>query len=564
MSVQRPAATAWAPLDGLRVLDASRFVAGPFAARVLGMLGARVTRLEPVGGDPLLELRDAPADAARCAYDHVNAGKDIRVVRDVSAAVRRAVAVGAADVLVLDRTPAEQGRDGLVLAELRTRAPDLVVGSITGYGLTGPHADRAWTSLTAYHAGSEAATLPGPYLYRRFPDRPPVRAGRLLAEHDAGLTTALGVVAALVRRETSGRGDIVEVAAQEVELGLNRTTVSRGLNEGRDYDRTYQGYGWQGTLRASDGWVCLRPNEDRHWRAFAAEIGRPELATDPRFASYEARFEHGEELQAELETWTTTVDRARIREAMSVAGVPGAPYLEPHEILTDPVIATRDVFERTPAGGRTPRLPLRLARRGPVHRAGDAGDGTPTGLVTRLAAAADGEGPLAGLRVVDLTWVASGPYATLLLRTLGAEVFKVEAPDRPDLFRRSHGSDADPDTGLRFVDLNQGKRSLALDLKDPVGRAAFERVVATCDVLVENFRVGVRENLGFGDEALWAINPDLATVSLSGFGSSASDRHRPGYASVFSAEGGISAMTGYPDAAPTDVRDSNDLRGGTA
>jgi crotonobetainyl-CoA:carnitine CoA-transferase CaiB-like acyl-CoA transferase len=378
------------------------------------------------------------------------------------------------------------------------------------------------------------------------------------------LTTALGVVAALVRREVSGRGDTVEVSAQEVELGLNRTTVSRGLNEGRDFDRTYEGYGWQGTLRAADGWVCLRPNEDRHWQAFTAEIGRPELATDPRFATYEARFAHGVELHAELEAWTTTVDRAHIRHAMSVAGVPGAPYLEPHEVLTDPVIGSREVFEDAPTGGRFPRLPLRLAARGPVPEACHTDDARSPALAARLASGVTGEGPLAGLRVLDLTWVASGPYATLLLRSLGAEVFKVEAPDRPDLFRRSHGSDDDPDAGLRFVDLNQGKRSLALDLKAPGGRGVFTRLVTTCDVLVENFRVGVRDQLGIGDEDLWALNPTLATVSLSGFGADASDRHRPGYASVFSAEGGISAMTGYPDAAPTDVRDSNDLRGGTA
>lgn len=556
--------TGWTPLAGIRVVDASRWVAGPFAARVLGMLGAHVVRFEPIGRDPLLELGASPTDAARCAYDHVNAHKELRTVDDVAAAVMGAVADGGVDVVVMDRTPSEQRRDALEIERLRRTAPGLVVASVTGYGLTGPHAERTWCSLTAYHAGSEAATLPGPQLYRCFPDRPPVRAGRELAEHDAGLTTALGAVAALVRCAATGRGDTVEVSGQEVEIGLNRTTVSRGLNEGRDFDRTYQGYGWQGTLRARDGWVCLRPNEDRHWRAFTQEIGRPELADDPRYSTYEARFEHGDSLQVELESWTRTVDRARIRQAMAAAGVPGAPYLESHEIVTDPTIASREVFEESPDGGSVPRLPLRLVDRAPqaTPRTDAAGRGQP--LRERLAGDPAGAGPLAGLRVLDMTWVASGPYATLLLRTLGAEVLKVEAPDRPDLFRRSHGSDADPDAGLRFVDLNQGKRSVTLDLKDVDDRAAFDRLVAECDVLVENFRVGVRDRIGIGDAELWAVNPELVTVSLSGFGSTAQDRHRPGYASVFSAEGGISAMTGYPDAAPTDVRDSNDLRGGTA
>lgn len=562
MTQSPPAATGssepfgWRPLAGLQVLDIGRFVAAPFAARVLGDLGANVVRLEPASGDPLLEADLGPASAARCAYDDVNAGKQVHRVADLRDAV--AANLATVDLLVGDLTPAEQQRTGLQLDALRSRHPSLVVGVVTGYGQTGPHADHPWSELTTYHAGSEAATLPGPRIYERFPDRPPVRVGRYLAGYDTGLTLAGGLVAASIRRAATGEGDLIEVSAQEVEMSLNRTTISRGLNEGLEVDRRYEGYGWQGTLRCRDGWVCLRPNEDRHWRAFTAVIGRPELAVDPRFATYDARFEHGAALLVELERWTRTVDRSQVREAMADAGVPGAPYLEPHEVLDDQVVGGRGVFGDHPAGGRHPTLPLRQAL------GSEPGPDAVEDLRARLAAADRRAGPLAGLRVLDLTWVASGPYATLLLRLLGAEVIKVESAARPDLFRRSHGSDADIDAGLRFVDLNQGKRSIALDLKDDDDRATFRALAASCDVLVENYRPGVRERLGFGDEELWEQHPGLVTVSLSGFGATAEDRDRPGYASVFAAESGISAMTGYPDAPPTDVRDSNDLRGGTA
>jgi crotonobetainyl-CoA:carnitine CoA-transferase CaiB-like acyl-CoA transferase len=547
---------AWGPLAGLEVLDIGSFVAAPFAARVLGDLGANVTRLEPSSGDPLLDADLGPGSAARCAYDDVNAGKQVERVVGLAEAVT--ARLDGADVLIGDLTPDDQQRTGLDLGALGAANPSLVIGLVTGYGQSGPDASRRWSELTTYHAGSEAATLPGPRIYERFPDRPPVRVGRYLAGYDAGLTLAAGVVAALIRRAATGEGDLIEVSAQEVEMSLNRTTISRGLNEGLEVDRRYEGYGWQGTLRCRDGWVCLRPNEDRHWRAFTAAFGRPELADDPRFATYDSRFDHGAELLAELERWTTTVDRSHVREVMAEAGVPGAPYLEPGEVLEDPVIADRGIFVDHPHGGSHPTLPLRQAL------ASVPAPDTVERLRRRLADADRHAGPLAGLRVLDLTWVASGPYATLLLTLLGAEVIKVESPARPDLFRRSHGSDDDVDAGLRFVDLNQGKRSVALDLKDDDDRATFRALAASCDVLVENYRPGVRDRLGFGDRELWEQHPGLVTVSLSGFGATAADRHRPGYASVFAAESGISAMTGYPDAPPTDVRDSNDLRGGTA
>lgn len=548
----------WRPLAGLRVLDLGRSVAAPFAARLLADLGAEVERLEPASGDPPRDADNVgPGSVARCAYDDVNADKRVHRVPDLAAAVQ--AHVGTSDILVCDLSPADQRDVGIELSELAEHHPGLVIGVVTGYGQTGPHADRPWSELTSYHVGSEAATLPGPHIHARFPDRPPVRAGRFLAGYDAGLTLAGGIVSAALRQRVTGVGDVIEVSAQEVEIGLNRTTISRGLNEGRDFDRTYEGYGWQGTLRTRDGWVCLRPNEDRHWQAFTARIGGPDLAHDARFETYEARFEHRDELDGELEAWTRTVDRETVREAMLAAGVPGAPYLEPTEVLDDPAVRSRGVFEPHPAGGRVPRS---LAR--PMSPASPAGQELVDRVGTRLRSGDRRAGPLAGIRVLDLTWVASGPYATLLLASLGADVIKIESHGRPDLFRRSHGSDDDVDAGLRFVDLNQGKRSVAIDLKSSEGRERLLHLAATCDVLVENYRPGVRDRLGIGDEDLRARHPGLVTVSLSGFGATSVDRDRPGYASVFAAESGISTMTGYPDAPPTDVRDSNDLRGGTA
>jgi crotonobetainyl-CoA:carnitine CoA-transferase CaiB-like acyl-CoA transferase len=532
-------------------------VAAPFCAQVLGRLGALVTKLTRWEDDPLAQLDDGYASVGRCLDDYCNGDKTRAVAPIVDASALVSVCKRA-DVLVCDWTPQEQAKLGLSLGDLRELHPNLIIVSITGYGLTGPRSNWPASELTAYHSGGEGYTLPGPAQFALFPDRPPVRAGRFLADFDTGLTAAAGTLAALLRRGSTGQGEIVEVAGQEVELSLNRTTISRSLYEGRDYDRTYRGFDYAGFLRCLDGWACVRPSEQHHWRRFVEVIGQPKLADDPRFATRIARFENSDELNSTLERWTRTVPREVVRQAVSDAGCPGGSYLEPIELLDDEAINSRDLFAEAAGGGRAPARMFRACANGRAEP-------TASRLAGRLrAAASPGAGPLAGLRVLDFTWVAAGPYATELMGFFGAEVIRVESRSKPDIFRRN-GDEPDDDlnSSIRFVDLNQGKRSICVDLKHPQGLDLVMRLAEDADVLIENFRPGVRERLGFGDDALHDRNPAMVVVSLSGFGRTASDRDRPGYASIFSAESGVSTLTGYAGSPPTDIRDTNDLRAGT-
>lgn len=162
-----------------------------------------------------------------------------------------------------------------------------------------------------------------------------------------------------------------------------------------------------------------------------------------------------------------------------------------------------------------------------------------------------GPGPLAGLTVVDLTRVLAGPFCTLVLADLGARVIKVERPGRGDDARA-----IGPFLGERsayFMSLNRGKESIALDLRDAPQRAVFEQLLSRADVLVENFRPGTLERLGFGWEALHARHPRLILASTSGFGQTGPDRARPAYDLVVQAMGGIMSVTGQPGGPPTRV-----------
>jgi crotonobetainyl-CoA:carnitine CoA-transferase CaiB-like acyl-CoA transferase len=168
----------------------------------------------------------------------------------------------------------------------------------------------------------------------------------------------------------------------------------------------------------------------------------------------------------------------------------------------------------------------------------------------------DSAGPLAGLRVLDLARVLAGPFATMLLADLGAEVIKVERPGTGDDTRSWGPPFAGPEDGRQstyFLSVNRGKRSVTVDLKDPAERGFVEELIRWADVLVENFRPGVMDGLGLGDEYLAELNPGLVRLSISGFGESGPDRDRVGYDQIVQAEGGLMSMTGMPGGPPTKV-----------
>ena len=168
------------------------------------------------------------------------------------------------------------------------------------------------------------------------------------------------------------------------------------------------------------------------------------------------------------------------------------------------------------------------------------------------------DGPLAGVTVLDLTRVLAGPYCTMVLSDLGARVIKVERPGSGD-DARAIGPFVETDgerESAYFLSLNRGKLSIALDLKNDTDRGTFERLTAQADVLVENFRPGTMEKLGYGWDALHARHPRLIYAATSGFGHSGPYSRRPAYDMVVQAMGGIMSLTGTPGGPPTRVGSS--------
>jgi crotonobetainyl-CoA:carnitine CoA-transferase CaiB-like acyl-CoA transferase len=160
--------------------------------------------------------------------------------------------------------------------------------------------------------------------------------------------------------------------------------------------------------------------------------------------------------------------------------------------------------------------------------------------------------PLEGIRILDLTRVLSGPYCTMLLGDLGAEVIKVERPGEGD-DARAFAPPFQGDQAAYFLSINRNKKSLTLDMKSERGKEILWRLVDVCDVLVENFRPGAMERLGFGYEAVNARRPRMVYCSISGFGDTGPQKDRAGYDVIVQGEAGIMDLTGPRDGPPHKV-----------
>ena len=174
------------------------------------------------------------------------------------------------------------------------------------------------------------------------------------------------------------------------------------------------------------------------------------------------------------------------------------------------------------------------------------------------------KGALAGVRIADFSWTWAGPFATMLLGLMGAEVIKIESHQRVDQSRQGSFTTTQDFSGVDqstvFNDLNQNKLSASLNLSQPKAIELAKRIISLSDVVIENMRPGVMDRLGLGYHALRGVKPNIIMLSSSACGARGPERHYVGYAPTFAAMGGLTYITGYPDAVPTWLAGPIDLR----
>ena len=340
------------PLAGTLVVDLTRVLAGPFCTMVLADLGARVVKVEPPGrGDDARHI--GPFVAGRSAYfASLNRGKE-SIALDLKDEADRAVferLLARADVLVENYRPGVMERLGFGWAELHERHPRLVVASVSGFGQTGPLARRPAYDIVVQGMGG-IMSLTG------HPGGPPTRVGTSTGDITAGLFATLGIQAALLERERTGRARQVDVAMLDCQVATLENAIARHQATGEvpgPLGSRHPSITPFEALATGDGWIIVAAGNDALFARLCEVLERPELANDERFTSNEARTRHVDALRRELETALAAGSTAHWLERLEAEGVPCGPIHDVAEVVAHPQVLSRNmvVSVTDPEAGR--------------------------------------------------------------------------------------------------------------------------------------------------------------------------------------------------------------------
>ena len=579
----------------MRVIELTRGVAGPYAAKLLAEQGAEVIKLEPPGGDPSRTFGPFPDDVPHPErsglFLHLNRNKRSVVVDPSDAAgaemIRRLASE--AHVVFEDYPPGSAEAWGWGWQTLHAINPALVMTSITPFGQTEPYRDYLGSELTMQAIG-------GPLYTNGHQDREPLKLAGHFAHYHAGIVAALASLMALRRSEASGEGDWIDLALHECQAGCrDRQTVNltiaayTGLAVKRlsDAERRLGA----GVHACQDGYVNIMGASNRLPRLLrligrADLIDRPHLMHPPGLVP--AELVH--EVETAYAAWLATVTkRDAVAQAQAAGLLAGAVYTVA-DVVQDPHFQVRGVWDTIdhPATGPLlyPGRPFVLTRaprcapqRAPLldeHAAESKAALQPRPAKPRPSGQDTALGlPLAGLRVAEITVVWAGPHVTQLLAEWGADVIRVEPVNKPQPYTRGMESvptraqirdlaargiptrmaNNDPGTdpwnrNASFNSHARNKRSMTCDIMTPEGREALLRLIAHCDVLVENNVPETIDKANIGWDVLRQINPRLIMLRMPAFALDGPYRNYRAFGLHVEAMVGHTHLRGYPGESP--------------
>jgi crotonobetainyl-CoA:carnitine CoA-transferase CaiB-like acyl-CoA transferase len=523
---------------GIRIIDFSEGIAGPMATMLLGDMGAEVIKVESSAGD---RMKDHPG------YLCWNRNKqvvtlDLHSFEGLSAA-RSLLAT--ADVAVFDWAPGEMERSGLDAVTVHASNPALLHAWFPPYSPKG-----RWSQLPASDALLSAVSAIS-WLQMSYEDRPTYLVTPQ-ASYGQAMLGAGALGAALYERSKSGRGQEVVVsglhAVAAVEAGGTIRAADmfrmggRGSRGGVPNYRLYEcadgEWFFLGTLTPQFFLKALEATDMMHMMAWEGVDGEfTNLFLPP------------------INQQVITALEERFKEK------PRAEWLKilhDHDVPRGPVGKSEEWFASETARANEMRVELQHPKLGtvtmpgvPVKLSATPGSVSSLPISTKLDAIAtksspsvlrqstidNRRGPIAGVRVLDLGAFIAGTFAPGILANWGADTIKIEPPDG-DPFRTY---------GLGFIGYNRGKRGLAIDLKSAAGKQAFFDLVKVSDIVLDNYRNGVRERLGIDYAALKAVNPRIISVSVTGYGPKGELSPDPGFDPLVQARSGLMAAQGGDD-----------------
>jgi crotonobetainyl-CoA:carnitine CoA-transferase CaiB-like acyl-CoA transferase len=564
------------PLSGLRVLDIGEGVAGPFCAKLLGDLGADVVKVErPDAGDTTRQIGPFPNGEAHieksAAFFFLNTSKrSVTIDLDAADGIDQLrLLVQRYDVIVSSDTAEALTARGFGPAEVRNWNAAAILTTVSGFGSFGPYSGYQSSHLVNCAVGGWA-NLCG------LPDREPLQTGGAISETLAGAYAAAATLMAVHARARHGRGEHIDVSAQEAVIaGAQLPTLLyeyRGITPER-YSSIGSGAGAAFMLPTSNGHIGLNALTLPQWHMLCKFLGREDIAEDPRFegiswtnpderieeirqAFREALAERtAEELFHQAEEWR--VPFGLVPSLGELVELPPHKERNFYTTLDHPAcghVAVPSVPFKSTSVETEPTRPPLLGE----HTQDVLSDITSD--PAQPGAKRDSEGsevnplPLAGIRILDLSMFFAGPVAAQMAADAGADVIKVESVQRIDGWR---GSGTLSEEGIPtwesspyFNWVNRNKRDVTLDLNDPRGQAVVKTLVRDADILIENYTPRVMAKFGLDYATLQAIKPDLVMISLSGFGATTSWRDYVAFGMSTEQMSGVSHLTGYEDDEP--------------
>jgi crotonobetainyl-CoA:carnitine CoA-transferase CaiB-like acyl-CoA transferase len=567
------------PLDNVRVVECGDGVAAAFATKLMALLGANVIKVEPPDGDrtrlrgPYFNDRIDRENSGLFLYLNADKSGVTLDLRSDSDRAKLDELLASADILIHNFPPYERPALRMESAAIHAAHPHLIVTGISAFGDYGPRANWRAYELNVVHAGGVAAL--GPLSSKR-PDLPPLKLYGHQAEFQAGNHAAFVTLAAWFNRIQGGAGQTAEISAQEclaamLELSFLFYTYM-GLRTSRLGGRLI------GPWRMFDcrnGKLLLACVEEHQWQSLIELMGNPEWAHEEIFKDRLRRGRNSDALCALMEEWFSQWDVTELFHTCQQRRIPAAPVNRMADLFADRHLRERRFFCCLPL--RDPRYHVEVASmpfkasdmgwrlerpapllgehnaqvwvaRTPAHRETAGRPMSSNGDADGLDKIRDGKGPLAGIRVLDFSWVWQGPFCTLQLAHLGAEVIRVESAKRPEI-NRLIPPFAEGKAGLNragsFNQWNQGKRSILLDLTNSEAVEIARALAAHCDLVVENFAPGVISRMGLGYERLRESRPDIIMLSLSGYGQTGPYSRYVSYGGLLGAQSGLFSVSGY-------------------
>ena len=551
-------------LEGVVVVELAQTLAGELAGGLLADLGATVIKVEPPGGSPLRKRGPAIAGEDSLYFQTENRGKSsvLAELGDLTREPWLAQLVASADAIVEDHGPGRLEAEGLSPETLHRTNQRLAVLRVSPFGQTGPLAsERGDDRIAQAFCGMQFAT--------GFPDRAPIPVTVPLADAWTAVLGAGALLMAIFHARRSGHGQVVDIGLYQTGLRMQEEVVIRHATTGAVATR--MGTESPTVVPANvyptrdGGFIALSGAGDQPFARLCEAIEASDAPRDPRFATSAARLQNRAAADQLVGAWVARHDLADIESRFAAAGVAGTAVRSVDEIIADPHVAARRAILRlrSPSGrdflapapvpklSRTPAEAAVGAPRLGEHTEAVRADIERIAGRRRPDVKLDdqvGAGPLAGVRVLDLSQWLAGPAAAALLGDFGAEVIMIELPATGPA-----ASDGPGSRGPGFPVTNRNKQSVTLDVRSPRGRDVFLELARSSDVVVENFRPGTLERWNLGPEVLREVNPRLVLLRSSGFGQSGPSTARAAFNPVGLAFGGMTYLNGWPDRPP--VRD---------